>query len=326
MRSIIYILIAIITLTSCNDAPVTVTDSAGRMNDILLIIDNDLWENEVGDTIRQVLAAPVDGLVREEPQFTLNQIQPDSFKGMLMKNRNYIKVELSNKKAGVTVTKGKYANPQTGVVIRGEDATGIITQINANTDQIKTLFNEGEIIEKQRMMKKIALNVEQIKERFGIELIAPRAYRYAAPEDKDFFWLRRNIKEGTMDVMIYEVARHLIPQDSNVVASITKVRDSVGSIKVPVDEGKFITERAFSPYVNESQIDGKFAYETKGLWEVSGQFMSGPFLNYAIYNEEKDNWLIIEGYIFAPSAKQRNYLFELESILKSVKFVKKKKE
>lgn len=126
-----------------------------------------------------------------------------------------------------------------------------------------------------------------------------------------------------MDIMIYEVNRDKIPQDSNVVASITKVRDSVGSLKVPVDNGEFITERAFSPYVNESQVDGKFAYETKGLWEVSGQFMSGPFLNYAIYNEEKNNWLIIEGYIFAPSAKQRNYLFELESILKSLKFVEK---
>ncbi|MGJ8683025.1 MAG: DUF4837 family protein [Nonlabens sp.] len=325
MRSLIYTFIAIISLTSCNDAPVVVTDSAGRMNDILLIIENDLWENAVGDTIRQVLAAPVDGLVREEPQFSLNQIDPDSFKGRLMKNRNYMKVEVSNKEAGVNVTKGLYANPQTGVVIRGKNAVGIIDQIVANADQIKTLFNDGEIVEKQRIMKKAALNVEQIKERFGIDLIAPRAYRYAAPNDKDFFWLRRNIKEGTMDVMIYEVAREAIPQDSNVVASITKVRDSVGTLKVPVDNGAFITEQAFSPYVNESQVDGKFAYETKGLWEVSGQFMSGPFLNYAIYNEKKDNWLIIEGYIFAPSAKQRNYLFELESILKSVKFIEEKK-
>nr|WP_042269255.1 DUF4837 family protein [Nonlabens ulvanivorans] len=321
MRSIVYIFLAMITLTGCNDAPVIVTDSAGRMNDILLVIDNDLWENEVGDSIRQILAAPVDGLVREEPQFSLNQIEPDSFAGLLMKNRNYLKVETSNKEPGVTVTIGLYANPQTGVIIRGKDAAGVIEQIITNAQQIKTIFNDGEIKEKQRLMKKVGLNVDQIKERFGIELIAPRSYRYAAPDDKDFFWLRRNIKEGTMDIMIYEVDRDKIPQDSNVVASITKVRDSVGSLKVPVDNGEFITERAFSPYVNESQVDGKFAYETKGLWEVSGQFMSGPFLNYAIYNKEKNNWLVIEGYIFAPSAKQRNYLFELESILKSVKFI-----
>lgn len=325
MRTIFYLSILLVTLTSCNDAPVTISDSAGRMNDILLVIENDLWESKVGDSIREVLAAPVDGLVREEPQYTLNQIKPESFKGLIMKNRNYFKIELSDKPTGVTVTKDLYANPQRGVIIRAKDAAGIINQINSNALEIKTLFNEGEIAEKQRLMKKVALNVEQIKERFGIELTVPRSYRYAAPNDKDFFWLRRNIKEGTMDVMIYEVARDVIPQDSNVVASITKVRDSVGTLKVPVDNGSFITERAFSPYVNESQIDGRFAYETKGLWEVSGQFMSGPFLNYAIYNKERDNWLIVEGYIFAPSAKQRNYLFELESILKSLQFIENEK-
>jgi hypothetical protein len=52
--------------------------------------------------------------------------------------------------------------------------------------------------------------------------------------------------------------------------------------------------------------------------------MAGPFVNYAIYNKEKDNWLVIEGYVSAPSSKQRNYLFEIEAILKSVKFVDKK--
>jgi len=321
MRSICYLFIAILTLTSCNDAPVSITDSAGRANDILLVIENDLWENEVGDTLRQVLAAPVDGLVREEPQFTINQIKPDAFKGFIMKNRNYLKVELSDKKSGVNITNGLYANPQTGVIIRAKNNTGLIEQILTNSQQIKDIYKAGEIAEKQRLMKNTQINIDAIKERLGIELIAPRSYRYAAPNDKDFFWLRRDIREGTMDFMIYEVPRNAIPQDSNVVASITRVRDSVGSLKIPVDKGEFITTRDFSPYVNESSINNNFAYETKGLWEVSGQFMSGPFLNYAVYNKKKDNWLVIEGYIFAPSAKQRNYLFELESILKSVKFI-----
>lgn len=324
MRSIYFLFIAMITLTSCNDTPVSVTDSAGRANDILIIIEDDLWESEVGDTLRQILAAPVDGLVREEPQFTLNQIKPDAFTGRIMKNRNYLKVELSNKPAGVNVTKGLYANPQTGVIVRATNATNLAQQILTNAQQIKDVYKTGEIAEKQRLMKNTQINIEGIKERFGIEFIAPRSYRYAAPKDKDFFWLRRDIREGTMDIMIYEVPRNAIPQDSNVVASITRVRDSVGSLKVPVDKGEFITTRDFSPYVNESSVNDNFAYETKGLWEVSGQFMSGPFLNYAIYNKKKDNWLIIEGYIFAPSAKQRNYLFELESILKSVKFMEEK--
>lgn len=324
MRFTYYLLAALILLTSCNDAPIVVTDSAGKTNNILLIIEDDLWENEVGDKLRELLAAPVDALVREEPEFTLNQIKPAAFGGLIKKTRSYLKVELSNKPAGVTVANGLYANPQTGVLIRASSNAGLIEQLKENSDHIKKVFNTSEIEEKQRLMKNTQLDITVVKERLGIEFIAPRSYRYAAAKDKDFFWLRRDIREGTMDIMIYEVPRAAIPQDSNIVASIIKIRDSVGSRKVPVDKGKFVTTRDFSPFVNESSINDNFAYETKGLWEVTEAFMSGPFLNYAIYNKERDNWLIIEGYIFAPSAKHRNYLFELEAILKSVKFVDKK--
>lgn len=322
MKYILYLIIVIATLTSCDDQPVVVTDSSGKMNDILLVIDDDLWKKEVGDSIRKHLTTPVDGLVRYEPQFTLNQINPSGFAGLIKKNRNFIKVELSASKTGVHVADGLYASPQTGVFIRAEDPKAVINLLASNAQLIKDLFNQNEIKEKQRLMQKTSINVTQITERFGINLTVPRAYRYAAPDDNDFFWLRRNIAEGTLDLMIYEMDRNAIKQDDKVAASITAIRDSIGALKIPVDNGTFITERAFSPYVNETQIDGKFAYETKGLWDIPGKFMSGPFLNYAIFDDHRNKWLIIEGYIFAPSAKQRNYIFEIEAIIKSTKFKK----
>ena len=100
------------------------------------------------------------------------------------------------------------------------------------------------------------------------------------------------------------------------------VRDSISAERIAVDEpGVFQTEPAFTPYLNESQIDGRFAFETKGTWEVKNKWMAGPFVNYAIYNKDRNNWLIIEGYVSAPNSTQRNYLFEIESILKSVEFL-----
>jgi hypothetical protein len=320
-RIAFYALSCLLLLASCNDAPVTIKDSAGKLNDILVVIDDDLWDGSVGDAIRNTFAAPVDGLTREEPQFTLNQVKPASFLGMLRKSRNFLKIELKEK-AGVNVLKDTYANPQIGVIINATDSLAIVDQIVQNAAQMKQLFKEHEIQEKQRLIEKVQLNTDAIKDKFGIEITLPQAYRYAALEDPNFTWMRRTIREGTMDIMIYEVPRKAIPRDSNIVKHIIKIRDSIGAMKIPVDDGgSFATEQLLSPYVNETQVNGVFAYETKGLWEVTNKFMSGPFLNYAIYNKEKDNWLIAEGYIYAPSATQRNYLFELEAILKGIKFV-----
>jgi hypothetical protein len=227
------------------------------------------------------------------------------------------------------VKKDLYANPQLGVVVRGKDKKDIARVISENADDMIAIFNTGEVARKQYLMDKVALNTDRLKDRFGFEIIVPRAYRFATYNgelDNNFFWLRRDIKEGTMDIMIYEVDRNRIKRSDSTVLDIVKVRDSIGKAKILTDGGPFQTEPAFSPYVNESQIDGKFAFETKGTWEIKDMFVAGPFVNYAIYNKQKDNWLIIEGYVSAPSSKQRDYLFEIEAILKSVHFLEKKKE
>jgi len=81
-----------------------------------------------------------------------------------------------------------------------------------------------------------------------------------------------------------------------------------------------ITEEAYAPYLFTTEIDGKFAYETKGTWEVKNNFMAGPFVNYAIKDSINNRILVIEGFTFAPSIGKRDYQFELEAIIKSVQF------
>jgi hypothetical protein len=322
----VYVILAIcLAFISCNDQAIVVQDSAGRLNDILVVIENNDWDGALGDTIRKEFARPLDGIVREEPIFTLNHVKPTAFKGMLKKSRNYLYLKKSDS-SGVSVKKDVYANPQLGIVVRGKNKKEIAQVISENADKMIALFNQGEVERKQYLMDKVALNTDRLTERFGFEIIVPRAYHFATYNgemDNDFFWLRRNITEGTMDLMIYEVDRNRIKRSDSTVMDIVKVRDSIGAIKILTDGGPFQTEPAFSPFLNESQIDGNFAFETKGTWEVKNMFMAGPFVNYAIYNKEKDNWLVIEGYVSAPSSKQRNYLFEIESILKSVRFVDK---
>jgi hypothetical protein len=81
-----------------------------------------------------------------------------------------------------------------------------------------------------------------------------------------------------------------------------------------------ITEKAFAPYVFPAEIGGKKGVEVRGIWEISGYPMAGPFLTYIINDEENQRKMVLEGFTFAPSAEKRNYMFELEAILKTVNF------
>ncbi len=153
----------------------------------------------------------------------------------------------------------------------------------------------------------------------GVSLKVPSAYRIAKGAE-NFFWLRKDLKDGTTNILVYEVPLNLINNDTTAVADIIKIRDSIGSKLLPVeDDGQFITEDAYAPYLFKSKIDGHFAYETKGTWEVKGAWMGGPFINYAVRDEKNNRYLILEGFTYAPSVSKRNLQFELESILKSAK-------
>ena len=83
-----------------------------------------------------------------------------------------------------------------------------------------------------------------------------------------------------------------------------------------------VTEDSFSPYLQNSNIDGKKAFQTKGNWELKNDTMAGPFVNYAIIDEKNNRILVVEGFCYAPAAPQRDIMHELESIIKTIKFLK----
>ncbi|HZJ36454.1 MAG TPA: DUF4837 family protein [Gillisia sp.] len=320
----IYILIVLASLlVACDNSKsankIVLTDSSGNINNISVVVENQMWENSVGEALRKSLAAPVDGLPQEEPLFSLSQMPPEAFSGFVRKNRLFVKIE-GNKAANFKIFTNPFAQPQTGVLITGQNSEEIIAQINKYSDSIVGVLKSTEIKEKQRRINKSLKDDTSLQKQFGVSLKFPTAYRYAI-EDKDFFWIRKDIPRGNIEIMIYQVPLSAIDGDTNVVANIIKMRDSIGKAHIPgpVNGSYMITEEAYAPYLFDSEIDGKFAYETKGTWEVKNAFMAGPFINYAVRDTANNRYIILEGFAFSPASAKRDNMFELEAILKSAK-------
>ena len=108
--------------------------------------------------------------------------------------------------------------------------------------------------------------------------------------------------------------------DEKGTAIVTK-RDSIGEKYIPgqVENSHMITEAAYTPHVFNVQLDGKPALETRGKWEVKGQYMAGPFLSYSVVDKKKNRIVVVEGLTYAPSVNKRDYMFEIEAILKTLK-------
>jgi hypothetical protein len=46
--------------------------------------------------------------------------------------------------------------------------------------------------------------------------------------------------------------------------------------------------------------------------------MAGPFLQFILDDKKNYRYLVMEGFIFAPSAAKRDYVFETEAIMQSM--------
>ncbi len=313
----------LIVFSSCNETgkkdKSLVPNSVGNINVLQIIASNDLWNGVVGEAIRNNFAAPADGLPQDEPLFSMNQMPPEAFTGFARSSRLFLYVVLSEEDK-VTIATDEYAKPQAGAIIKATSEEKLVELINKNASKIIENFHASEIKERQRRTSISLMKTDSLKNVMGVSLQIPSAYRIAKATDS-FFWMRKDLKDGTTNILVYTVPLSMIANDSTAVGDIIKIRDSIGSKLLPVeDDGYFITEDAYAPYLFKTKIDGKFAYETKGTWEVKDAWMGGPFVNYAVRDEKNDRYIILEGFTYAPSVAKRDLQFELESILNSAKF------
>ncbi|AUP79403.1 DUF4837 family protein [Flavivirga eckloniae] len=322
MRHILF-LVSILFVISCGDKKPSegkfLLDSSGNINNVSVVVDNQLWKGSVGEAMRKVLAKPIYGLPQDEPTFTISQIPPPVFSGFVTKNRTILKVE-PNKEAGIKILEDVYAKPQKVIVVSGKTKQDIIDLITENEAKIIETFRNTEIAERQRQMAKSPHKFKSIQEKLGLSIKFQSIYRIAKETD-NFFWIRKDITTGTTNLIIYELPYNAIKRNDSVVNQIIRIRDSIGKVHIegPVEGSYLVTENAYTPFHGETILNNKPTLETKGIWDIKNAFMGGPFINYAIEDKTNNRWVVIEGFAFAPSVEKRNYMLELEAIIKSVK-------
>lgn len=320
MKRILVLALSIFTLISCDsNNKVALSASSGNINNLSVVADNILWEGSIGESIRNVIGAPLYGLPQDEPLFTMRQMPTVVFSDFARRNRIVLKIEKGND-AGTKFFEDVYAKPQKLVIISGQTNDEIINQIKENSEKIISVFKAEEIKEKQRRIKKSLHMDNNIEKTLGLTINFPSAYR-VAKEEANFFWLRREIKTGTMNFLIYEIPLDKISESEEAINSVIRMRDSVGEkhIPGPIEGSYMITEEAYTPFLSKTIIDNKTALETRSTWEVKNAYMAGPFLNYAIKDDVNKRYIVFEGFTFAPSVEKRDYMFEFESIAKSLK-------
>ena len=320
-----FILITVFLL-ACDSQKKTkyIPKSNGKINTITAVMSSRYWNGELGELMRESFSEEYKGLPQKEPIFNLNFIPLRTFSGFVRENRNIILIQ-KDSKSTLSFKKNLYASPQVLFKINGKNEEEIFEKFLSQKEEIFTLFKNQELAEKTRRIKLSLMNSSSLRSTLGIDLQIPSVYNvFTTSSNQKSIWIQKETKKGSINIIVHELNNYDEINEYNV-NKVIETRDSVGAKFVPGrnPNSHMITEKAYEPYINKVKLNGYESVETRGTWELTKDFMAGPFINYIVRDSVNKRNLLLDGFVFSPSSLKREMIFELEAIFRSLKIYKR---
>ena len=319
--SFIALLICIL-FTSCqsNGSKAYVPESNGNINSLTIVMGKNAWGGNLGKSIKASLMEPYEGLPFDEPKYDLYHLEPSLFSGFARSGRNILVFNRDTTDQGFRLIRNLWARPQITAIITGEDQDVMNFYFEENKSLLMRSISENERLEKIRRMSKSLNSDSQLIDRYGINLTFPDAYE-TVKDTANFVWIEKQVVKGHLNIIAYTLPYEI--DLKKIEERIPKIRDSIGELYIPgrVPGSYMITERAYLPYYYKTKVNNLDAILTKGTWEVQNDFMAGPYVNYIIKDTINKRNIVLEGFSFAPSESKRDYMFELNTIITTMRLV-----
>lgn len=327
---IVATLFLLTSLSSCFDdkeKEIKKARSVGGTSEILMVTQNDeQWNGQMGQAVRDFFEVEQYGLPQPEKNFKVSHINLDALNDMFKKHRNLIiaKIDKDIKNPLVETQRNWVSEPQFVIRITASSPESWVRTFETQKDGLKLIFDDNERKRFQDFFRPTTdvKIVNQLKKRFGVSMNVPEGY-FIGIDENDFMWIRNEQDDKSMAFMIYELP-YKDTADLNP-DNIIKARDSIVKkyIPGPVDGSYMTTDKEFITPIFETlpKFPAGYAVETRGLWNVVGDFMAGPFVSYSIVDPTSSKIITAEGWVYYPNKDKRDLLRQQESILYTLKFV-----
>lgn len=294
---------------------------SGKAGEVLVVLDKNNWEGALGDDIRGILAADCPFLPLREPLYSLVYVEPSAFNDLFRVHRNivYLYINPSVEQNRIDYLSDAYASPQCLVRVSAksaEEASALIAEQGAKMTAALEQAERDRVISnaKKYEQRDIAPKVAKV---FGGSIHFPAGYQLRKITD-NFAWAQYDTQNSTLGLLVYKYPAEL-DQEEFTLERLVEKRNAVMQENVPGGrEGSYMTTagpESFPPYVEYLKYKGREFAQLRGLWEMEGDFMGGPFVSEAFYSRDGKDIIVTEAFVYNPSKNKRQLLRQVESLL-----------
>lgn len=353
MKQYLILLLVPFFFTGCDgeDLPADafLPEANGQHGEILILMEDGLWNGLVGEALTKSLSRLAEGpYLRPEPMFSFYQKEPKALNHVNQLNRNILKFMVDHDstytETQVIEKHNYYAKNQLFVIVKDSDPNRLYDFALNKMDGIVDLFNAFELEQlireyKNRSNKGIQ---ELIERKFHISVSVP-AETVLKSEKSDFVLTRRDRSRNQLSneatggkggvfwiqqgFMFWRTP--VYPDSSQLtVENVLKNRDTTLKYNVPgATKGTYMGTEYTEYYDPEGRVfdyHGHKAVEIRGLWIYAGEVFvggGGPFVQYSVLNEARQEIITVSGYVYAPKYDKREYIRELDAVLNTIEII-----
>lgn len=309
----------VLSISSCKKTKKAMQPGiSGNSYEIMAVMNKTLWESTVGDTLRSVFMQDMDGLPQKEPLFSMVNIPLTFFDQELKTHRNVLQVVISKKvkKADILFKKNAWARHQMFVKMLAPDAESFYSLLVENKQKLLSLFLGEELKRLKSYYTKYPNSsiYNNLKNNYGYTLSIPKGYNMNVDTTK-FVWISSETPKNSRGIIAYSYPYTARKQFE--AHNLLRMRNKFLKKYVPgPTKGSYMSTDTITPIaVKQYQYKGHYAYEIRGLWKVENDYMGGPFVNLSILDEENNRIVCVDGYVYAPQDKKRNFIRQVEAIM-----------
>ena len=263
-------------------------------------------EGDTDSIVTRILTEDVPALPQPEPLCKLIQVKKGKTKGSYLLVRTRIIVNITDKDFAVKLSHDENAAPQNIIRINAHSVQQLRERLNG--EKLRQIVDEAELKHLAEMIsnnpsKQNKEMQEEVKKTFGLDMKIPVSMN-ASKKAKDFIWISNNASTGMQNLLVMKVkSEERRMKNSN--AFHVNVND-----KAQIDS----ILRTNMPGETDSMYMVIPVLSKRGLWEMKGDAMGGPYVMRRIHNN-----LYIIAFVYAPEMKKKILIKQLEAAISTIK-------
>jgi hypothetical protein len=327
-------LVSLVFFVSCGSqegARSALPGKVGASGELVVVCDFNTWNGPVGDTLQSIFGVPMPVLPQYEPLFDLVHLPVEEFDRFWKPHRNIVVIDIADRvdtqEPSVKFYRDRYSSGQIFIEAKARSASALAAALHTRRAEMVSLLHAEEV---NRFGDLIALDDNEViardlGQRHGVSIVAPRDARIVK-ENEELIWIDRQLtrmKGGENHDVQQGYVIYFEPYVSDTLFSMSARIDARNRfmrkyIPGPTEGSYMTSELRFFPSYEEVLHEKAFASELRGLWKIENDFMGGPFVSMTVYDEARARLVTVEGYVYAPYFDKREYIREVEAVVRSL--------